>query len=296
VKISFHAFAKINLFLNIYGKDDTGYHKMQSVFVFLSDIFDILEIETDLEFDESSGYIQGVDQSSNSIRVAAQILRTNFRGRIPHVDVVKRVPIAGGIGGGSSDSACFVNAVFNIWGLSMAEKVRTTGLFKNLGADSAVFLHLYFGALRWTDCSALLLDGTGIDGSIDGIRVDGLRRCYILLVNDGRPLQTSRIFKNHRRPFARKIKCKHYDMPLIRKIGNSLEETVLRMHPELSLTLAEINSTSPTLSGISGSGASCFGVYPSLKEAQVAKKLLSRKYSYVETSGVLHGSSERTPD
>jgi 4-diphosphocytidyl-2-C-methyl-D-erythritol kinase len=76
----------------------------------------------------------------------------------------------------------------------------------------------------------------------------------------------------------------------MREVGNALEETVLRLSPGISKVIREIESTGPMLCGISGSGASCFGIYSSAEDAQVASAPMRAKYHYVEISRIMRSS------
>ena len=84
-----HAFAKVNLFLNITGQTDDGYHKMQSIFAFLRDVYDELIFYPDKEFNEKSAIIPGIEV--NLITKAWQILTKHFNRKIPYLDVVKNI-------------------------------------------------------------------------------------------------------------------------------------------------------------------------------------------------------------
>ena len=111
-----HALAKVNLLLNITGKADDGYHKMQSIFAFLKDLYDELIFYPDKEFNEYSALIPGIEH--NQITKAWHILKNHFTRHIPHLEIAKNIPICAGLGGGSSDAACFINSVFDFWKFS----------------------------------------------------------------------------------------------------------------------------------------------------------------------------------
>lgn len=279
-KIITHAVAKVNLMLNIYGKLENGYHQMESVFVFLNDIFDILEFDTSLEFNDLSGRIDGVDDEKNSIKLASKILSENFKRKIPHVKITKNLPISGGVGGGSSDSACFVNSVFDIWGFSDIEKMKHIDIFKSLGADSIVFLHKYFN-----NSNILFLDGTGLQGLIKSIKIPELKNCYILLINDGIKISTKNVFQKFNGPFNKKFGIENSNFEMVKNFRNSLQSPAISIEPYLEKILSDIESTKPICSGVSGSGSTCFGLYKSFEDTKSAINRL--KYKFVQSNQII---------
>ena len=263
----------MNLALNITGKN-AGYHRMQSIFAFLNDIYDELVFFPDREFSVDSAKILGVED--NLITMAWKILRENFDLKIPHVEVRKNIPICGGLGGGSSDAACFVNTVFDFWKFSKEEKLSKIGLFRDLGADGKVFLFKYFTGERF-----VYINGTGLDGEIVGISLD-LDGKFILLINDGTRLSTKDVFQRFTEPF-----CLESPNPegLIAKFHNSLQEAALSLAPSLEKILKNLSKTSSIFYVVSGSGATCFALYENRFSAELAASAMSH-YPFVRISRI----------
>lgn len=139
--------AKLNLFLYITGRRADGYHNLQTLFQFL-DFGDTLTIEAD-----DSGEIAlltpvaGVPDAQNLIVRAAELLRARAAalGCLPDaagakIAIEKRLPMGGGLGGGSSNAATVLVALNHLWqtGLSLGQ-LAELGL--QLGADVPVFVH-----------------------------------------------------------------------------------------------------------------------------------------------------------
>ncbi len=139
--------AKLNLFLYITGRRADGYHNLQTLFQFL-DYGDTLTIEVD-----DSGEIAlltpvaGVPDAQNLIVRAAELLRERAAalGSLPDaagvkIAIEKRLPMGGGLGGGSSNAATVLVALNHLWqtGLSLGQ-LAELGL--QLGADVPVFVH-----------------------------------------------------------------------------------------------------------------------------------------------------------
>lgn len=136
--------AKLNLFLHVIGRRDDGYHLLQSVFQ-LIDLHDTLHFR--LRQDQAivrSTEIDGVTAEQDLTVRAARLLQTEARARgldVAGVEIAieKRLPMGGGIGGGSSNAATTLIALNQLWGtgLSRAELMR---LGLALGADVPFFL------------------------------------------------------------------------------------------------------------------------------------------------------------
>ena len=136
--------AKLNLFLHVIGRRDDGYHLLQSVFQ-LIDLHDTLHFRLRQEHAiVRSTEIDGVTAEQDLTVRAARLLQTEARARgldVAGVEIAieKRLPMGGGIGGGSSNAATTLIALNQLWGtgLSRAELMR---LGLALGADVPFFL------------------------------------------------------------------------------------------------------------------------------------------------------------
>lgn len=149
--MSVHAFpapAKLNLFLHVTGRRADGYHLLQSVFRFI-DYGDTLRIT--LREDgriERLNPLPGVPAESDLIVRAARLLQTATGCRLgAELDLEKRLPMGGGLGGGSSDAATTLIALDHLWGCGLSRpELMKLGL--QLGADVPVFV---FGENAWAE-------------------------------------------------------------------------------------------------------------------------------------------------
>ena len=257
---------------------------MESVFAFLPDIYDELIFDTDVELNNASVYIPGIE--NNSVIVAYQILKQHFRGKIPHLRIKKKLPIGGGIGGGSSDAACFVNTAFDLWKMPQSEKMLYLDIFRELGADARVFLFKYF-----TDSQFVYLNGTGIQGEIFDISLNAHEK-FVLLVNNGSRLSTTQVFRKYVENFEKGGKFEEtvdrdrIDFKYLCNFQNSLEKPAIALEPSLAGVIQNIKSTKPIFCGVSGSGSTCFGVYENHDAVTSASQALARKYAFVNISRI----------
>jgi 4-diphosphocytidyl-2-C-methyl-D-erythritol kinase len=140
--------AKLNLFLHITGQRADGYHTLQTVFQFL-DYAD--ELHFTVREDgvlHVAHRLPGMDPERDLTLRAAQLLQTTAQISLgADIALTKRLPIGGGLGGGSSDAATTLFALNQLWGLGFSRKeLATLGL--QLGADVPVFLH---GQAAWAE-------------------------------------------------------------------------------------------------------------------------------------------------
>ncbi len=136
--------AKLNLFLHITGRRSDGYHELQTVFQFL-DYSDLLSFEVTLASDDIQLLtpIEGVKNDDNLIIRAARKLQQYVgmtKGALISLD--KRLPMGGGLGGGSSNAATTLVALNQLWQCQLSnDQLAKIGL--SLGADVPVFIHGY---------------------------------------------------------------------------------------------------------------------------------------------------------
>ena len=137
---SFLAPAKLNLFLHVVGRRNDGYHLIQSVFQ-LIDLADTLTITPRADGRLLRGdTIPGVDPEADLALRAAQHLKAATGSRLgADIAITKRIPLGGGLGGGSSDAATTLLALNRLWGLDLPRAaLMKIGLL--LGADVPFFL------------------------------------------------------------------------------------------------------------------------------------------------------------
>ena len=132
--------AKLNLFLHITGRRDDGYHELQTIFQLL-DTGDELAFEViDTTDIERITNVPGVPAEDDLVVKAAHLLQAHCgcpQGVKIHID--KRLPMGGGLGGGSSDAATTLVALNRLWGCGYSVDALAE-LGKSLGADVPVFV------------------------------------------------------------------------------------------------------------------------------------------------------------
>lgn len=277
--------AKINLMLHVVGRLPDGYHHLQSLVAFGS-MGDQITIE---RTDQSSLTIDGpfADQvplgSENSIVLAAQWLGKKYPGigQI-HVHLTKNLPVSSGIGGGTSDAAATIAALLEYQQVSLSPAEEDNLILASgvLGADVPMSLAHQFGRgpLLWIDSSGRESLPLSIDQKLPGI---------LVLANPGVPISTAAIFKEVQSPYSAhqgfgKIFEDEYQgdmLDYLKGQTNDLMPIAIAQEPvigELVETLEAVPGC--LLAGMSGTGATCFGLFKNEVSARKACNVLGKKY------------------
>ncbi len=234
--------AKINLFLHVVGRRPDGYHLLQTVFRFL-DHGDVLRFSPRQDNDVVLARpLPGVPPETDLTVRAAHALRgaAGVRKGVT-IALEKRLPLGGGLGGGSSDAATTLMALDRLWGCGLGEgALKELGLA--LGADVPVFIH-------GRSCFA---EGVG-----ERFTDLSLPPAWYLVTVPTVAVPTAEIFRAPDLP--------RYT-PAIDPLawrpgdgGNDLEVVACRLYPEVARHLAWLRQQGPAR--MSGSGACCFAEF-----------------------------------
>jgi 4-diphosphocytidyl-2-C-methyl-D-erythritol kinase len=140
--------AKLNLFLHIVGRRADGYHELQTCFQFVN-LCDELQIEVraDGQIRRVAGDYAVSEEADLCVRAARALKAAAVSPLGADIGVLKRIPLGGGLGGGSSDAATCLVALNHLWKLHWpVEKLAALGL--TLGADVPVFV---LGRAAWAE-------------------------------------------------------------------------------------------------------------------------------------------------
>ncbi|WOI56374.1 4-(cytidine 5'-diphospho)-2-C-methyl-D-erythritol kinase [Palleronia sp. LCG004] len=261
--LSLRARAKINLALHVTGRRADGYHLLDSLVVF-AEIGDSLEVRPAEHWSLSvTGPMADRCPAGDDNLVIRAARATD--GPPAAFTLDKHLPIEAGIGGGTADAAAALHALRNMDGRALpADPVR-------LGADLPV---------------CLLSRAARVEGVGEIVKpVDGLPPIHAVLVNPRVAVSTPTIFNALTRrenaplppfpawPDARALADWLGDQ------RNDLEDPARSVCPAVGVALARIARTeSCLLARMSGSGATCFGLYASAPEAQMAAAKLTKEH------------------
>lgn len=293
-QIKVFAPAKINLYLHVTGRLDDGYHTLDSLVNFADIGDDILiqkaehfafDIEGPFAKEFPTDARKATDESSNLIVKAVFALAKKLE-RLPDfkITLTKNLPLASGIGGGSSNAAAAIWGMLQWWGLSDKNNSDwLSDIFMQLGADVPVCYA----------CQPALMRGIGNIIT----PAPPMPEMNILLVNPLIPCSTPEIFSAVKPPYTDEIilpqnfSTQQQLIDFLKKQKNDLTapacEAVSDIHTILKSLKAVENCK---LARLSGSGATCFGLFTSRAEAQNAAAALKEKHpKYWIQTGTLGG-------
>lgn len=274
--------AKINLMLHVVGRLPDGYHHLQSLVVFAS-VGDQITIE---KADNSSLTVEGPFADDvplgpeNSIVQAAQWLGKKYPGMGQiHIHLTKNLPSSSGIGGGTSDAAATIAALLEYQqvSLSLTEEdglILASGV---LGADVPLCLahQLGRGPLLWIDSSGRESLPLPVDQKLPGV---------LVLANPGIPISTPAIFAGIHPPYrapqdlGKAIESAGDMIDYLKSQTNDLMPAAIVQEPLIG-ELVESLQVAPgcLLARMSGSGATCFGIFKNEVSARKAQALFHKK-------------------
>jgi 4-diphosphocytidyl-2-C-methyl-D-erythritol kinase len=294
--------AKINLFLHVGERCADGFHPLQSLAVF-TDFGDRLTAEA---ADELSLVLEGpfaasLAEADNLVLKAARALADHAgRPAQAKLTLVKNLPVASGIGGGSADAAAALRALTKLWRLDLDENVLC-GIAAELGSDIPVCVPSApaFMAGRGEILTPLI----------------SLPRLPLLLVNPGVAVPTKDVFAAlaDRRGAEMQMPRGRFDdladlLRFLETTGNDLQAPALNLQPVIGEVLTALQGLPGALfSRMSGSGATCFALMPDDDGCARAGARLKQKYpdwwvqpTFTAQTGLAHEDHSRdigpTPD
>lgn len=268
---SFPAPGKLNLMLRVVGRRADGYHRLQTVFRFI-DYGDTLGFRV-----RSDGVIArvnavaGIDPADDLAVRAAWRLR-QAAGGAQGVDITleKRLPLGGGLGGGSSDAATALLALNRLWGFDLP-RTRLLELARELGADVPVFV---FGENAWAE-------GIG-----EQLRPIALAPAWYLVLMPSVVVSSARIFAHPElKRDSKEVTIQSFP---IEPPVNDLEPVVCGEYPEVGRHLGWLRQFGRAM--MTGSGACVFASFDS---ASAARAVLARLPATM--TGIVARGLERHP-
>ncbi len=264
--------AKINLFLRVIRKRPDGYHDLASLMccVGLYDVISIAPGGSDIRV--SCGHPQVPEDERNLAWRAADLF---FSRRGVHggarISIVKNIPVAAGLGGGSSDAAAVLLGLNRLWDDRLSES-ELMALGRRLGADVPYLIYRK---------PAL---ATGIGDRLEPF--DGLPRAPVVLVNPGIEVSTAWAYKNLNLRLTKQPKQLNYSSFGNKKFSfatglhNDLEAVTLPRFPVIREVKARLTDMGARGALMSGSGPTVFGIFADMRTAREAKGRLAAQRSW----------------
>lgn len=244
--------AKVNLFLHVTGRRADGYHLLESLFA-LVDLADTVTLaRRDDGVIARCGDVPGVPEDEDLAIRAARALRAATGTRFgATIGVDKRIPLGGGLGGGSSDAASVLLALNRLWGLSLPRE-ELAGIGVALGADVPFFVRGENALVR------------GIGEAITPV---SLPRQWLALVFPGVAVPTAAIFAAPE--LTRSTPSGKMEVFSVGYGRNDLEPVAASRHPEVAAALVALRRAAGD-ARMSGSGSTVFAACEGAARAREA--------------------------
>lgn len=247
--------AKVNTILRVVRLREDGYHDLEMVMVPLSlcDEIELREIPSGIDLVVDGAKDAGMAAEKNLAWRAARALQdATGVGKGVRIELAKRIPVAAGLGGGSSDAAAVIRGLNELWGLNMpVDKLCDIG--GRLGADVPFFCH----------ASPAYVEGIGDRVSV----YDIFPKLAFLLINPGFAVSTPWVYKQwdlqltHNTPGATVRPLFQVFSDVIVSLHNDLERVTIPAHPEIEVIKDALMDVGASGVLMSGSGPTVFGIF-----------------------------------
>lgn len=264
--------AKINLFLQITGKRQNGYHDLFTLMCCIS-LYDTVSLSFGATYTTVSCSNQEVpeDESNLAVRAANLFFKTVHKNEGVKIGLEKQIPVAAGLGGGSSNAASVLLGLNRYYGQPLTQnKLMSIGL--SIGADIPFFIFRKPAT------------ASGIGEKLEAY--EGLKPFQILLVCPKFAVSTKEVYKKLNLELT---KCKKKLKYIISKkkvfdiekhLCNDLEEITASICPDVNKAKETLLSHGAMGTLMSGSGPAVFGIFSDFDKAQIAYNALLNKHNW----------------
>jgi 4-diphosphocytidyl-2-C-methyl-D-erythritol kinase len=273
-----YSYAKINLLLEVISKRRDGFHEIQSIMQTVSLCDEVLVELSNVEGIHFSCFPDDIcENRHNLVYKAASVFYENLKEKAAvNIRLVKKIPLGAGLGGGSSNAAVTLK-ILNKLHNEPFKKREILKMAEVLGSDVPFFV----------DGGTSLAFGRG-EKILNLPDIGGYQ---VLLLNPGFSIETKLVYAHHKLGLTSR-QCIPNILPvlmagrmsgkdLIKHVHNDLQFTVLGLFPELKESLNWIAGQKPEASGVSGSGATVFGLFSDEQRATEAAIKAENLFSWV---------------
>jgi 4-diphosphocytidyl-2-C-methyl-D-erythritol kinase len=258
--------AKVNLYLHVTGKRADGYHLLDMLVVF-AETGDEIRVSPadDLTLTIDGPFGRGLTATPDNLVLRAALALRDLSGtkQGARIHLTKNLPLASGIGGGSADAAATLIALQKLWKVT-PPRADLFLMAQKLGADVPICL----------DGRASFVGGVGEEIA----PVADLPKAYLLLVNPLVETPTPAVFKARVGPFSMPARFARPPADFADFVAqlatrqNDLTAPAIKLAPVVDDVLRAIAARPDChLARLSGSGATCFGVFETSERAEAAR-------------------------
>ena len=273
--------AKINIGLNIFDKNQNGYHILESLVqeISISDIINIKILKSSGGIQLSSkGLTVDCPDTQNTCYKITNYIKKNYK--IENqiiIELHKKIPIGSGLGGGSSNAACILNFLDKTLKINLS-KEKKAEICKSIGMDVPFFID---GGLQYVE---------GM-GDITNMLPPLFENNFIIIVMPQFSISTKWAYSKINKPLPNKKM--RYNLLALKEplkwnsFWNDFEDVVIPRYPEIRDLKEAMLKNGAVYSSLSGSGSTVFGIYNNYDQAlEASKKIDQKKYQITVTSPI----------
>ena len=260
-----NAYAKVNLGLNIVAKRGDGYHEIDTLMAKVS-VFDTVRLEPDTSITvEVQGADLGEQEDNLAFRAAKLYFEATKQDEGVRIGLEKRIPVAAGLGGGSSDAGAVLRGLSQLY----PAEVDLFEIAKALGSDVPFFVR---------DLSAARARGRG-----EKLEAVDLPPLHMILLNPSVPVSAKFAYE-HLQNFTPRLKLE--DLLQNLQAGeepgyvNALQPGVMLQEPYIREVITALRLEGLRGTMMSGSGSTCFGLAEDKAQAQEVEKKFRGMYPH----------------
>ena len=272
-EIILESYGKINLGLDVLYKRPDGYHELSTIMqgISLKDIITIREIEEGIIIESNNDKIP-LNNGNLAYKACEIIKATAHINKGVHIKIHKKIPVAAGLAGGSSNAATVLKGLNQLWDLDLTdEELREIG--KKIGADVPY----------------CIMGGTALaEGIGEKLKpLKSFRGKDILLINPGIEISTKDVYSKLNLELQEGMdmdkiidSIEKDDMTyLSENIKNAMEEVVIGEHPIIGKIKEDMINHGALVALMSGSGPTVFGIFDDEDALSYCEERLSKKYN-----------------
>ena len=271
-KVIINSNAKVNIGLKILKERDDGYHNIVTVFqeINLFDIISISKKSKGCDFNSNATWL--INDKTNLCVIAYEAMKNKFDIDGVVIDLTKNIPKGSGLGGGSSNAACIMKGIRELYSLNISDK-ELEEIASQIGADVPFFIR---GSIQL---------GEGIGDILTPLKIN-ISGKYLIIIPDTE-IDTSWAYSKFKNDldssilpinFASLSNEKSISLDKLKFFENDFESIVVPAYPEIGKIKEALHALGAGFASLSGSGSTVFGIFNDDVSLDKALSYFSPKY------------------
>ena len=275
------SFAKVNIGLQVRSKRNDQYHNIQTIFqeINLYDSLKVTKINKGIDFKSNVSWLKN-DDSNLCVKAYKRMSSIRKIGGI-RIDLIKRIPVYAGLGGGSSNAAMVLSCINKLYNLRLSSRYLES-IGSRLGADVPFFIN---GGVQL---------GEGIGDQLTPIKHKFNQKFLIVLPNIR--IDTSWAYSEIKtildktKNFVNLKDCLKKKEISFENFDNDFEKIIIPAYPEIGNLISIIRENKARLSSLSGTGSTVFGIFDDEATAKVAESAIPKRHKTLIVDPIYFGA------